>query len=128
MIPGEIIITNTTILCNKEKRIIRLSVLNDSHRPIQVGSHYHFFEVNRKLKFDREKTYGMRLNIPSGIGLRFEPGEEKEVELVEFGGEKTVYGLNNLTCGNTVDPRIKETALKKAMDNGFREEVKNNEP
>lgn len=119
MIPGEIIIKNKEILCNEGKKTIRILVLNDSDRPIQVGSHFHFFEVNRKLKFDREKTFGMRLNIPSGTGIRFEPGEEKEVDLLEIGGDKIIYGLNSLTCGKIIDSQIKEEALKNAIKNGF---------
>jgi urease beta subunit len=122
MIPGEVMVKNSEILCNAGKKTMRLSVVNASDRAIQVGSHFHFFEVNRGLVFDRQKTFGMRLNIPSGMGLRFEPGERKEVELLEIGGQKVVYGLNNLTCGSVNDPNIKEKALGNAAEAGFMKE------
>lgn len=121
MIPGEIIIKNKEIICNEGKEIISISVFNDSDRPIQVGSHFHFFEANKKLKFPREAAFGKRLNIASGTGLRFEPGEKREVELIEIGGEKAVYGFNNLTCGKTTDAKIKNEALKAAVENNFSE-------
>jgi urease subunit beta len=74
-------------------------VNNVGDRPIQVGSHYHFFEVNRSLRFDREQAFGMRLNIPAGTAVRFEPGEEKPIQLTELGGDKLSYGLNGLSKG-----------------------------
>ncbi|NHX22210.1 urease subunit beta, partial [Escherichia coli] len=76
------------IVCNKGKNTVSIEVKNEGDRPIQVGSHYHFFEVNKKLSFDREKAYGMRLNIPASTAVRFEPGEKKQVILVELGGNK----------------------------------------
>ena len=91
---------------------------NTGDRPIQVGSHFHFFEVNRALRFDRAVAFGMRLNIPAGTAVRFEPGDSKKVRLVELGGSKHVYGLNNLTNG-LADEANKLAALKRASEQGF---------
>jgi urease beta subunit len=120
MIPGEIIIKNKEILCNEGKVTKTIIVINNGDRPIQVGSHFHFFEVNKLLNFKREDAFGMRLNIASGTAVRFEPGEEKKVELVELGGKKEVYGLNGLTEGSVEDEKIKELSLKKAKELGFK--------
>jgi len=120
MIPGEIIVKNRWIICNEGRRTVRINVANTGDRPIQVGSHFHFFEVNRYLEFDRKKAFGMRLNIPSGTAVRFEPGEEKEVELVELAGAGLVYGLNGLTCGDITDVRVKAASLQKARERGFK--------
>lgn len=120
MIPGEIIISSSEIECNKGKKTKLITVSNNADRPIQVGSHFHFFETNKMLNFDREVTFGMRLNIPSGTAVRFEPGEEKKVELVELGGTKQVYGLNGLTEGLTTSMEVKELSLKKAKTLGFK--------
>lgn len=100
MIPGEYILKKEPILCNENKKAVAIKVLNRGDRPIQIGSHFHFFEVNTFLQFDREKAFGLHLNIPAGTAVRFEPGDEKEVELVSFSGERKVYGLNNLTNGS----------------------------
>ncbi|MDQ0233057.1 urease subunit beta [Metabacillus malikii] len=99
MIPGEYRLKNSPILCNEGKMPITLEVINKGDRPVQIGSHFHFYEINSKLDFDREKAFGRRLNIPSGTAVRFEPGDSKEVELILFSGERKVYGLNNLTNG-----------------------------
>ncbi|GAA0136250.1 urease subunit beta [Paenibacillus sp. YSY-4.3] len=99
MIPGEYVLREDDIICNEGKPVSSLKVLNTGDRPIQVGSHYHFYEVNSALQFDRELSFGLHLNIPSGAAVRFEPGDAKEVELVPFGGERIVYGLNNKTDG-----------------------------
>lgn len=96
---GEVIPKDRTIVLNEGKAAKTIAVQNIGDRPIQVGSHYHFYEVNDLLKFDRDAAYGYRLDIPSGTSVRFEPGEEKEVGLVELGGTRTVYGLRDLTCG-----------------------------
>ncbi len=117
MIPGEYFLRDGEIELNKNKKTIKLLVKNTGDRPIQVGSHAHFFEVNRALKFDREKAYGFRLNIPAGTAVRFEPGETKEVELVEIGGLKRVYSLNALVMGELSSK--KEEAFKKAKKEGF---------
>lgn len=99
MKPGEFFIEAGDIIANEGRRVITLTVTNTGDRPIQVGSHFHFYEVNRALEFDRQQARGMRLNIPSGVTVRFEPGDEKAVELTEIRGIRTVYGLNNLTNG-----------------------------
>ncbi|MFS0727432.1 urease subunit beta [Paenibacillus sp. 1P07SE] len=102
MIPGEYRTAQGSIELNSGRATLELIVVNTGDRPIQVGSHYHFFEVNRGLSFDREQAFGMRLDIPAGTAVRFEPGEEKPVGLVELGGRKLSYGLNNLTQGAAV--------------------------
>lgn len=119
MIPGEYILGKEAIEANRGRRTICLVVSNTGDRPIQVGSHFHFFETNKALIFEREKSFGMRLNIPSGTAVRFEPGQDKEVELAEFKGNRIVYGLNGLTEGKTDDAKIKDSALKKAKEMGF---------
>ena len=94
MIPGEIIAQEGEIELNAGRPTLKIKVANTGDRPIQVGSHYHFYEVNTALQFDREKTLGMRLDIPAGTAVRFEPGDEKEVQLVDFAGSRQVYGFN----------------------------------
>jgi len=94
MIPGEIIPADGTIELNAGRATTKLKVANTGDRPIQVGSHYHFYETNKALKFEREKARGMRLNIPAGTAVRFEPGDEREVELVAYAGSREVYGFN----------------------------------
>src|SRR5579862_9852504 len=113
MIPGEYKLAAGDIIANEGRREIELEVANTGDRPVQVGSHYHFFEVNRALKFDRAAAYGMRLNIAAGTAVRFEPGEQKEITLVEFGGSKIIYGHNGLVNGPLDEPAIR----KAAMDN-----------
>lgn len=100
MIPGEMIIQPGEILLNPGRETLRLTVANSGDRPIQVGSHFHFYEVNNSLIFDREKAKGMRLNIPAGTAVRFEPGDEKEVELVTLAGSRQVFGFNNKINGS----------------------------
>ena len=99
MIPGEILIDAGAHALNSERRTCMLLVKNTADRPIQVGSHYHFAETNGALGFDRSAARGMRLNIASGSAVRFEPGQERTVELVDFGGERVVYGFQGLTQG-----------------------------
>lgn len=99
LIPGEIILKDEDIVINANKDSICLDVVNKGDRPIQVGSHFHFFEVNKLLDFDREKAYGKRLDIASGTSIRFEPGETKTIELIDFGGNRRIFGFNNLTNG-----------------------------
>lgn len=96
---GEYIFANGDIVCNEGKDAINLVVKNRGDRAIQVGSHFHFYEVNEFLEFNREKAYGKRLDIASGTAVRFEPGVEKEVSLIDIGGKREVYGLNNLVDG-----------------------------
>lgn len=114
---GEIICKDREITINEGRRTVNVKVANTGDRPIQVGSHFHFFEVNKLLSFNREDAFGMRLNIPSGTSVRFEPGEEKEVSLVELGGRKQVYGLNALTQGE-----INEQVLQKALESAKQRE------
>jgi urease subunit beta len=97
MIPGEYIIEKGDIEINAGRKTDAVTVVNTGDRPVQVGSHFHFYEVNKQMKFEREKALGMRLNIAAGTAVRFEPGEEKKVELVAFGGNKKIVGFNNLT-------------------------------
>lgn len=99
MIPGEIITPDGDIELNAGRETLRLTVANTGDRPIQVGSHYHFYEVNEALRFDRERARGTRLNIPAGTAVRFEPGDEKEVELVTLAGTGEIYGFNGLVNG-----------------------------
>jgi urease beta subunit len=99
MIPGEIVLGQGAIVANEGRRTATVSVANTGDRPIQVGSHFHFFEVNAALKFNRQAAKGMRLNVPAGTAVRFEPGDTKEVTLVALAGTREVYGLNGLTQG-----------------------------
>jgi urease beta subunit len=99
MQPGEYFIEPGVIEANVDRRVATAMVKNTGDRPIQVGSHYHFFEVNRALVFDRDIARGMRLNIPAGTAVRFEPGEEKGVALVAFGGARRIFGHNGLVNG-----------------------------
>jgi len=99
MIPGEIIPQPGTIELNTGKETIEIEVNNTGDRPVQIGSHFHFYEVNEALKFNRETTRGMRLNIPAGTAVRFEPGDEKTVVLVAIAGTREIYGFNGLVEG-----------------------------
>ena len=118
--PGEIVVPDEEIEINAGRREIMLKVLNTGDRPVQVGSHYHFFETNRALEFDRAAAFGMRLAVPAGTAVRFEPGESKEVTLVEFGGTGELGGLNKLTEGSRHAPEVKERALQRARERGYR--------
>jgi len=118
MIPGEYILAEGDVIANQGRRETELEIANTGDRPIQVGSHFHFFEVNRALRFDRAATFGMRLNIPAGTAVRFEPGDTKKIVLVEIGGWRHVYGLNGLTNG-PADESTKPAALKRAAEQGF---------
>ena len=99
MIPGEYFLRDEPVEANVGRTTARIIVTNRGDRPIQVGSHCHFFEVNRALDFDRKTAYGMRLNVAAGLAVRFEPGDSKEVEVVALGGTRTVYGINGLVNG-----------------------------
>ena len=99
MIPGEYILATGDIEINAGRKTLSLTVVNKGDRPVQVGSHFHFYEVNKQMEFEREQAKGMRLNIAAGTAVRFEPGEEKTVELVEFGGKKIIVGFNNKVNG-----------------------------
>ncbi|WP_129359918.1 MULTISPECIES: urease subunit beta [Micrococcaceae] len=99
MIPGEYRLAESPIECNSGRETITLDVLNRGDRPVQVGSHFHFAEVNRALAFDRHTARGFRLDIPAGTAVRFEPGDRKTVNLVALGGDRTVYGFRDLVDG-----------------------------
>jgi len=118
MIPGEYVLGEGEIEANAGRPTIRLAVANTGDRPIQVGSHFHFFEANKALRFDRAQAFGMRLDIPAGTAVRFEPGDEKIVGLVGLGGAREVYGLNALTDGRVADDR-KAQSLGRAAGEGF---------
>lgn len=121
---GEIISTHDEIELNSGMSTVTVTVTNKCDRPIQVGSHFHFFEVNRYLKFDRVATYGYRLDIPAGTSIRFEPGEEKEVQLVALGGKRRVFGLNDLTKGQVSGATV-FSAMDNASKRGFLQEEGN---
>ena len=111
MIPGEYLLSSEPIELNARRATCRIEVSNRGDRPIQVGSHCHFFEVNRWLSFDRPAAYGMRLNVAAGTAVRFEPGDTREVELVAVGGTRHVSGLNRLVEGHLDDPQVRDAAL-----------------
>ena len=100
MIPGEIRLAQADIVANVNRSVKSLVVVNNGDRPVQIGSHFHFYEVNAQLEFNREEAFGYHLNIPAGTALRFEPGDKKTVELVTCGGKQEAYGLNNKTNGS----------------------------
>lgn len=104
MIPGEIITLEGDIELNAKRPTVSITVANSGDRPIQVGSHYHFFETNPALQFERAATRGFRLNIPAGTAVRFEPGQSREVELVAYGGERKAYGFRGEVMGALGDP------------------------
>ena len=118
--PGEVITPDGDIELNAGRGRCSLKVVNTGDRPVQVGSHYHFFETNRALDFDRAAAFGMHLDIPAGTAVRFEPGESKNVDLVEFGGTGEVFGLNSLTMGTTRNEARKDAALRQARARGFK--------
>jgi urease beta subunit len=115
MIPGEYLLASEPIDINAGRPTRRLEVASTGDRPVQVGSHFHFFEVNRCLIFDRAAAYGMRLNVASGTAVRFEPGDTREVELVAIGGSREVIGLNRLVDGALDDGAVREAA-RSALD------------
>ncbi|QOW09054.1 urease subunit beta [Kaistella flava (ex Peng et al. 2021)] len=120
MIPGQIFVKEGTIICNEGRETVTLKVTNTGDRPIQVGSHFHFFEVNKAMSFDREKAFGKRLNIVASTAVRFEPGEEKEVSLVEIGGTKRAMGFNNLVDGQIDSEEQKKESLAKAQQLNYK--------
>ena len=113
------LLADEPIEINQGRPTLALNVWNTGDRAIQVGSHFHFFEVNRALRFDRSATFGMRLNIPAGTAARFEPGDRKEVTLVTIGGTRQVNGLNSLTNGSLDEPGVRAEALAKMSQRGF---------
>jgi urease subunit beta len=121
MKPGEYFLDEAAgpVQANVGRQVVHVVVRNTGDRPVQVGSHYHFFEVNRALGFDRGAAYGMRLNIAAGTAVRFEPGEEKEVELSEFGGLRVIHGGNGLVQGALGAAGTRERAIERAENAGF---------
>jgi len=121
MKPGEYLLDQDAgpVEANVGRRTVRVLVKNAGDRPIQVGSHFHFFETNASLLFDRAAAYGMRLNIASGTAVRFEPGEEKEVEVTDFGGRRIVHGFSGLVEGELDDDRTRAEAIERARKAGF---------
>lgn len=119
-IPGEIITAEGDIELNVGRVRATVKAINTGDRPIQIGSHFHFFEVNRALQFERAVAYGMHLDIPAGTAVRFEPGDEKTVDLVAFGGTREIFGLNSLVDGALDQTGQRELALENARNNGFR--------
>src|SRR5262245_3837838 len=119
MIPGEYIFDGPDLELNAGRPVVTLKVNNTGDRPVQVGSHYHFFEVNKALVFDRAKAYGMRLDLPSGTAVRLEPGDVKEVALVPYSGHRIVYGFNALVNGHLDDPSTQEMSLKRCREQGY---------
>ncbi len=118
--PGEILTPDEDIELNAGRRKVKVKAVNSGDRPIQIGSHYHFFEANKALEFDRGAAFGMHLDIPAGTAVRFEPGEAKEVTLTEFGGSGEIFGLNSLTNGSTRSDSRKTKALAEAKAKGFK--------
>ena len=110
MNPGEFILRDDPIELNAGRPTARIEVSNTGDRPVQVGSHFHFFEANRALRFDRAQAFGMRLNVPAGTAVRFEPGDEKRVTLVELAGARQMFGLNALTQGDNREQALRRLA------------------
>ena len=119
VIPGEWLLSDEPVEINAGRRTVRLSVRNTGDRPIQVGSHFHFFEVNRALDFDRAAALGMRLDVPSGQSIRVEAGDGRDVDLVEVGGSRRVVGFNSLVDGGLTSQSTVEQALERAAARGF---------
>jgi urease subunit beta len=120
MIPGEYILSSEPVICNENRKTTKVTVKNTGDRPCQIGSHTHFFEINRALDFPREKSFGYRLNIPAGTSIRFEPGDSKDVELCELGGKRVCFGFNALTMGSLNSQVIKNSAVEKAKRLGYK--------
>jgi urease subunit gamma/beta len=117
--PGEYLLADEDVVLNEGRKTARITVTNSGDRPVQVGSHFHFFEVNPELVFDRARAFGMRLDIPAGTAVRFEPGDEHEADLVALGGTRRVHGLNHLTDGDTTQDRLAD-AMERMSTRGFR--------
>lgn len=121
MKPGEYLLDNAAgpIQANAGRKTVVVMIRNTGDRPVQVGSHFHFFETNRELSFDRATAFGMRLNVPAGTAIRFEPGEEKQVELTEFAGSRVIHGFNGLVGGAIDRQEVRERAIEKAAKENF---------
>ncbi len=119
-LPGAITALPGTIELNDGRPRVTLKATNTGDRPVQIGSHFHFFEINKAMDFDRAAAFGKRLDIPAGTAVRFEPGVSKDVTLVSFGGEQRLTGLNNLTNGDSADAQVRDAALAQARARGFK--------
>jgi len=117
LVPGEVVTDDSTVMLNEGRETDEVSVANTGDRPVQVGSHFHFFEVNAALEFDRAAAFGMRLNIPAGTAVRFEPGEKQSVELVAIGGKRRAHGMNGMVDGS-IDGGL-SAALERLRAAGF---------
>jgi urease subunit gamma/beta len=120
VLPGEIIAGEGEIEINAGRRRATVKAVNTGDRPVQIGSHFHFFEANKALEFDRAAAFGMHLDVPAGTAVRFEPGESKTVALVAFGGTGEIHGLNGLTMGTSRSESRKAEALRRAREQGFK--------
>lgn len=119
MIPGEMLPEEGSLELHPERETGTLTIANTGDRPVQVGSHFHLFEANRALRFDRAAAYGMRLAVPAGTAVRFEPGDEREVETVYIAGRRVMRGMNGLAGGELDNPQVRERAMELARDRGF---------
>ncbi|TYL40645.1 urease subunit beta [Natronococcus pandeyae] len=119
LVPGELLPASESVMINEDRETTTVTVENTGDRPVQVGSHFHFFEVNPGLRFDRNAAYGMRLDIPAGTAVRFEPGQEREGELVAIGGDRIVHGMCGLVNGPLDDEDVKARAIERAEEGGF---------
>lgn len=118
-LPGELLPADGSIRINDGRETATVTVENTGDRPVQVGSHYHFFETNPELDFDRNAAYGMRLDVPAGTAVRFEPGNERDIELVAIGGRRIVYGMAGLVNGELDDEEIRSRAFKRAAEQQY---------
>ncbi len=119
MIPGEYFLDGPDLELNPGREVVTIKVNNTGDRPIQIGAHYHFFETNKALVFDRVKAYGMRLDLPSGTSARFEPGDSREVRLIPYAGRRVVHGFNGLVKGRLDDPYTRQTSLERCVAQGY---------
>lgn len=119
LVPGELLPANEPVEINANRETSTVTVENTGDRPSQVGSHFHFFECNPALEFDREAAFGMRLNIPAGTAVRFEPGCEEDVELVAYGGNRIMNGMAGLVEGDLDDEAVKQDAIERAREAGY---------
>ncbi len=120
MVPGEYILKEEDIVCNAKQESITIKVTNTGDRPVQIGSHFHFFEINKMISFDREKSFGKRLDILAGTAMRFEPGESTEVKLIDYSGARKAYGGSDLTLGDTTSKESLEKAMKRMESQNFK--------
>ena len=121
LVPGELLTADESVEINADRETASVTVENTGDRPSQVGSHFHFFEANPALEFDREAAFGMRLDIPAGTAIRFEPGCEEDVDLVAFGGNRIIRGMGGLVEGPLDDDKVREAAFERAREAGYME-------